>query len=424
MEREEDMNDEEESDQETSSIHDTDKMDFSNMSLEDCIKFYALSTNQSHIAINLLSNILSANLGRSLPKSARTLLKTRRNNDDVHNIPGGQLWYYGVAQNIRNYYRSSVPNITTLSINISIDGLPLYKSSRTQFWPILMDIVELENAPVMTVGIFCGQSKPTNVQDYLRKLVDELKDILINGILINSAQIKINLRAIIADAPARAFIKGCAYFNATHGCMKCTCEGEFRPLSNTTTFKSINAPLRTDKEFRAGAYPDHVKVISPLLEIPDIDIIRDVIISESLHLFYLGILKRLLFGWRDGKLGKCYKWSGMQCDSVSEHLVGIELPSEIHRRFRRLDELKNWKGTELASFLHYAGLVVLKVLPSEAYEHFLLLFCAVTMLSSNEFKKNWHVAGKMLETFVIQYGQIYGEQYLTSNVHNLLHVLD
>nr|XP_049462023.1 uncharacterized protein LOC125906577 [Anopheles coluzzii] len=206
--------------------------------------------------------------------------------------------------------------------------------------------------------------------------------------------------------------------------MKCTCEGEFSPLSNTTTFKSINAPLRTDKEFRAGAYPDHVKVISPLLEIPDIDIITDVIISESLHLFYLGILKRLLFGWRDGKLGKCYKWSGMQCDSVSEHLVGIELPSEIHRRFRRLDELKNWKGTELASFLHYAGLVVLKVLPSEAYEHFLLLFCAVTMLSSNEFKKNWHVAGKMLETFVIQYGQIYGEQYLTSNVHNLLHVLD
>ena len=102
-------------------------------------------------------------------------------------------------------------------------------------------------------------------------------------------------------------------------------------------FKSINAPLRTEKEFRAEAYPDHVKVFSPLIEIPDIDIMRDVIVSESLHLFYLGILKRLLFGWRDGKLGTCYKWSGMQCDSVSEHLVGVELPSEIHRRFRRLD---------------------------------------------------------------------------------------
>ena len=71
-----------------------------------------------------------------------------------------------------------------------------------------MDIVELENAPIMNVGIFCGQSKPPNVQEYLRKLVDELKDILVNGILINSTKIKINLRAIIADAPARAFIKG------------------------------------------------------------------------------------------------------------------------------------------------------------------------------------------------------------------------
>ena len=38
--------------------------------------------------------------------------------------------------------------------------------------------------------------------------------------------------------------------------------------------------------------------------------------------------------------------------------------------------------------------------------------------------KNWQVAGKMLETFVIQYGQIYGEQYLSSNVNNLQHVLD
>uniref|UniRef100_A0A182PX67 Transposase domain-containing protein n=1 Tax=Anopheles epiroticus TaxID=199890 RepID=A0A182PX67_9DIPT len=335
--------------EEEDSINCDGNIDFSNMTLEDCLRFYALSTNQTHSAINLLLEILSSNLQRSLPKSARTLLKTRRSNNDITNIPGGQLWYHG-------------------------------------------------------------------------PLVDELKDILVNGIMINSVRIFIRLRAIIADSPARAYIKGCAYFNGIHGCMKCTCEGEYNNVSNTVVFKSINAQIRTDKGFRDGEYPEHVKLASPLLDLPSFNIITDVITSDALHLFYLGVMKRLLLGWRDGKLGKFCKWSADVCNAVSSRLEGIALPSEIHRRFRRLDELNNWKGTEFASFLHYAGIVVLKkVLPIEAYDHFLMLFCAVTILSSVEYKPNWPVAGKMLETFILQYGEIYGEQYLTSNIHNLQH---
>lgn len=66
----------------------------------------------------------------------------------------------------------------------------------------------MPDVPPMCVAIFCGESKPTQLEDYLRPLVEDLKDVLVNGIEIQNAQISIQLRAIIADSPARSFIKG------------------------------------------------------------------------------------------------------------------------------------------------------------------------------------------------------------------------
>ncbi|XP_055590709.1 uncharacterized protein LOC129742793, partial [Uranotaenia lowii] len=181
----------------------------------------------------------------------------------------------------------------------------------------------------------------------------------------------------------------------------------------------------TDEKFRKKLYINHQKVMTPLLKIPKLDMIEDIVVGDRLHLIDLGVMKRLLLGWRDGILGYETKLSAFQIAKMSDMLIAVKLPSEIHRKLRGMDHLAFWKASEFSSFLHYASIVVLKdFLPVDNYNHFLLLFCSITMLSSNHYKSNWTVARKMLQTFVSQYMELYGEQFLTSNVHNLIHIVD
>lgn len=89
-----------------------------------------------------------------------------------------------------------------------MDGLPIYKSSREEFWPILFNIFEMPNVAPMVAGIYSGKSKPLNLDGFLMPMVNELKPILQEGIIINDHKITVKIRCFIADSPARAFIKG------------------------------------------------------------------------------------------------------------------------------------------------------------------------------------------------------------------------
>ena len=104
--------------------------------------------------------------------------------------------------------RYTQPAVERFEIDFFVDGLPLYKSSRTQFWPILMGIHNLPNATVMTAAIFCGESKPLYAEEYLGQFVDKINELQRVGIWIGKRHYTVHLRSIKADSPARAFIKG------------------------------------------------------------------------------------------------------------------------------------------------------------------------------------------------------------------------
>lgn len=90
-----------------------------------------------------------------------------------------------------------------------------------------------------------------------------------------------------------------------------------------------------------------------------------------------------------------------------------------------IDNLTYWKGIQYRAFLHYIGIVALKGhLIHEAYQHFLLLFCAVTICSSKEYFPHLQVARAMIDQFIEIYMEFYGVEYITSNVHNLTHLVD
>lgn len=190
------------------------------------------------------------------------------------------------------------------------------------------------------------------------------------------------------------------------------------------TFPGLHAPKRTDKAFRSNAYSNHCKAVTPLLKLDEFDIIEDIIVADKLHLIDLGVHKRLVLGWRNGSLGR-KRLTDVQIDQICAALQQIPLPSEIHRKIRPLKYAHYWKGSESATFLNYVGFVVLKPhLPDDVYKHYMLLFCAVTLLSSNVYKDKWQLAGQLLDKFVADYGKVYHEKYIGSNVHNLQHVYE
>lgn len=137
-------------------------------------------------------------------------------------------------------------------------------------------------------------------------------------------------------------------------------------------------------------------------------------------------MRKCLYGWVNGSYNFKTKLSGRQIEELSNRLIACNLtrPSEFHRKIRNLKSLKFWKGTEYRTFLLYIGPVLLKdFLSKDVYEHFLILFCAVVILSCNYFSKYIPLADQLLKDYIVHYIRIYGIDSISSNVHNLCHVV-
>lgn len=225
------------------------------------------------------------------------------------------------------------------------------------------------------------------------------------------------------------FIEGIVHHNAFEGCQKCTISGQ--RINRRTCFPRVGCPKRTDLEFRNRAIPAHHREYSIIEELP-IDMVDDFVTSEDLHLLHLGIMKKLLLMWKDGDNNFQHKWHDDEIPIINQVLreINNDLPIDIHRSVRQISCLKFWKGTEFRTFLLYVGVVVLKrFLRVEEYQHFVKLFCAVTVCSTDKyFNKNRvktaELARECFEEYIEEYIDLYGIEYVTSNVHNLSHIVD
>ena len=374
---------------------------------------------------NLLA--LLRKFGAKVPKDSRTLLKTPRVIPVIAKC-GGQYLYFGLQKVLHSVACfGKCPDI--LEIQMSADGLPLFKSSCTQLWPILCSV---SSSKPMVVALYIGQTKPKSVSEFLDDFVSEVSELQTVGFVCSICKStdhrKVLFHSIIADAPARSFLKNIKGHNSLHGCERCLALGV--SISSRTTFASddcFNAEKRCNTKFGSTGYlGTHQHGPTPLNKISSNCV--DLCALDYMHLVCLGTVRRMLHYWKSGD--RLVKLSSSQILQISYKLIALRsfIPSEFARRPRSLIELDRWKATELRQFLLYTGPVVLKsLLPSPLYKSFLTLSVAVSILLMQDTAKRLlyiDYAAKLLHHFVFNCAILYGDTFLVYNIHSLLHLAD
>ncbi|KYQ48594.1 hypothetical protein ALC60_12356 [Trachymyrmex zeteki] len=390
------------------------------------ITSWAIMFNIFHVALLALLVILRKYTNHAFVKDPRTLLKTPRHTAIIK-MGLGEYCHFGFKNALKNmldeYMKITGKINDNLDILINIDGLPISKSNNSALWPILCSDTILKS--VFIVGVYFGQTKPQSNNDFLQPFVDEIISLINNGFFYNNINVRINLHALICDAPAKAFVLGVKTHTGYNSCTRCTIKGEHVDGRLCFPATKVVDCLRTDADFADNKYDDYQTGETILRHIPNFGLVSCVVI-DYMHLICLGVVKKLILLWVEGP--RAVKLSQQLLNHVSGALLNLQntVPNNFVRRPRSLKEIKMWKATELRQFLLYTGPVVLKgILRQDIYINFITLHVIVTILASPTLSKdqnNITWAQKLVQYFLQCFKQIYGATFMSHNMHNLLHI--
>lgn len=396
--------------------------------ITDQLKHWAIKNNINHSALRDLLSVLSGTQEHSfhrLPKDPRTFLSTPRKSV-IRKVDPGCYCHIGIQKSLQQQYQILQETPTDIiEIGINIDGLPLTKSSSSQFYPILgiNKSIKYKNN-VFIIGLYHGHEKPKDMNIFLSEFVDEAVNLTNNGIFLFEKLHSFKITMYLFDAVAKAsvlYIKGHSGYSS---CTKCTQTGEF--LKDRVCFPGLTFIKRTHDEFVLQTDEDHHTGYSLLAEIPEINLINEIPL-DYMHLVCLGVVKKMLCGtWCFGS--PPHKLSATMVNNISSslELFSEYIPSEFARKPRRLNDVKRWKATEYRQFLLYTSVVALKNrISKKQYQHFLTLSVSIKILTNTNLCSTYRAYAKtLLFHFVKTTKLLYGAQFLTHNFHNLLHLTD
>lgn len=112
-------------------------------------------------------------------------------------VSGVKCVKFGVTEQLiiclNRYPYNYVKDITELEISLNVDGLPLFKSSCSSFWPVLCR-VHFKPSCTFPLTIALTKAKPKSL-DFIKLIADELNTILINGFMcgVNCSKCEIEM---------------------------------------------------------------------------------------------------------------------------------------------------------------------------------------------------------------------------------------
>ena len=177
------------------------------LSLCDVLAAWVTQFDVPTAAVNSLLRILHA-YHAELPLDHRTLVNTPRNTVIKRLHSGGEYVHFGIRHGLEQLLKiRRLDEVTSpLKLQFNVDGLPLFKSSGVCLWPILCLLLPPACNEPFVVGVFCGTTKPNDLNEHFYEFVDEAKQLVDNGLCVDGNDFGVELNSFVCDAPARAML--------------------------------------------------------------------------------------------------------------------------------------------------------------------------------------------------------------------------
>jgi hypothetical protein len=396
------------------------------LSLSEELLIFFVIFNVSHSTMTYLLQLLSRH-HINVPPTLYKLKKIKGNIDwNVLNINNGQFGYLSLQESIIYCIKNGLLRLKSgtkkviLDLKLNIDGLPLYKSSSLSLWPILCTIADVVRP--LPLAVFCGIGKP-DLDVFMKNLCEELHLLKDEGFVYMGCRIVVGHVLLVCDAPARSYLQCVKGHGSYQGCAYCQitgirCEGR-------VVFPYGHNNTRTDVAYDNMAENNQLR-LSPLVGLVRLN---SDFPPEYMHSVCLGIVRKLFKFYvlpNKGVRLPC-KLSVVQQICLSDLIIKTAkfTPSEFQRRLRSLKEFPHFKATEFRSLVLYFGPYLLKsFLPSEYYEHFVLLHFAIYVFASSRLNHLHSLAARCINIFVYKMPQLFGLNSMSYNVHIIQHLYE
>ena len=335
-----------------------------------------------------------------------------------------------------------------ISFQWNTDGVPLFHSSAFSMWPFYLKINEL---PIrirdclsnkLLAGVWFGTQKPS-INTFLKPFCDTMKSLYEDGLVVQSPDLlsPFICRAIVlsgtCDMPAKATALNMINHNGFYACPYCEQPGQTESVGrgnvhvypyltrNPDGPKRSHSSVQMCSKLSMNGTLREKGINAPgtcLLTLPLYDVVKGTGI-DYMHCVLLNVTRFLVNLWFDSS-HHTEAWScSRRLHLADSRLKSIRPPSCITRAPKSLVERK---ASEYHSWLFFYSLpIMLSILPSSYYKHYSLLCQAIHTLNSCSItRSSLEKARNMLKRYYSHFSNLYGERYLTCNMHQLLHLAD
>lgn len=234
--------------------------------------------------------------------------------------------------------------------------------------------------------------------------------------------VPVEVRAFIADSPARAYLTSTKGHMGSYGCHRCNA------LQKKYNYPPTKGDERTDSTFNDRLHVDHhsddYRVKKSLLEEYKYKMVTKFPI-DGMHALDQGLGKLIVKAVVQKKIKKGSMDHKKVPSACERHGTYKDCaPSLFSRKPRPLSDFGKFKATEFRQFLLYTGLVLVKeLLSSSGYYHFLCLSLGYRIISSSNITESrLSVADRLFNIYMRDFHKHY-EVNLSYNVHCLLHMV-